>query len=134
MEDKSRGGKTALHILAFVGVTLLLLVIACLAALYIATKGPSESARANVIEWADEHSLGAVAGLFLSDDEEDAILNPANTPDGGAETTDTPLIIISDTAPEASAEPSPEASGQPESSAAPEESPSATDNGEEASP
>ena len=125
MEDKSRGGKTALHILAFVGVTLLLLVIACLAALYIATKGPSESARANVIEWADEHSLGAVAGLFLSDDEEDAILNPANTPD-------TPLIIISDTAPEASAEPSPEASGQPESSAAPEESPSATDNGEEA--
>ena len=53
MEDKSRGGKTALHILAFVGVTLLLLVIACLAALYIATKGPSESARANVIEWAD---------------------------------------------------------------------------------
>ena len=83
---------------------------------------------------ADYHhdNLGAVAGLFLSDDEEDAILNPVNTPDGGAETTDTPLIIISDTAPEASAEPSPEASGQPESSAAPEESPSATDNGEEA--
>ena len=43
MEAKGRGagGRKALHVLAFIGVTLLLLVIALAAALFIATRGPS---------------------------------------------------------------------------------------------
>ena len=43
MDDRKRGGKTALHVLAFVGVTVLLLIIALLAALFIATKGPKHA-------------------------------------------------------------------------------------------
>ena len=73
MEDKGRGagGKTALHVLAFIGVTVLLLAIAAGAALYIATKGPSDSAREAVYDWAGEHGLGSVAGIFLSAEEKE---------------------------------------------------------------
>lgn len=138
MEDKGRGGKTALHILAFIGMTLLLLVIACLAAIYIATKGPSETAGANVVRWADGHGLGFAATLFISDEEEKAILSPDSDEPGNVEVTDSPMIIIPDEAPsvtggeepETSAEPSPEPSGN--ASDAPEESPAASGNGEEA--
>lgn len=61
MEEKGRGGKTALHILAFIGITLALLIVAALAALYITTRGPSEAARDNFVEWADSHGLGFAA-------------------------------------------------------------------------
>ena len=135
MEEKGRGGKTALHILAFIGITVLLLVIACLAAAFIATKGPSEAARDNVVVWAEEHGLGFAAGLFLSAEEENAILNPSD-PAEDVQPSATPFIVVtdgqpepSDAAPEESVQP--EESAAPESSEAPEESPAASD-GEEA--
>ena len=135
MEEKGRGGRTALHILAFIGITVLLLVIACLAAVFIATKGPSEAARDNVVVWAEEHGLGFAAGLFLSAEEENAILNPSD-PAEDVQPPATPFLVVadgqpepSDAAPEESVQP--EESAAPESSGAPEESPAASD-GEEA--
>ena len=129
MEEKGRGGRTALHILAFIGITVLLLVIACLAAVFIATKGPSEAARDNVVVWAEEHGLGFAA------EEENAILNPSD-PAEDVQPSATPFIVVtdgqpepSDAAPEESVQP--EESAAPESSEAPEESPAASD-GEEA--
>ncbi len=138
MKEKGRGGgKLAAHILAFIGVTLLLLALALTAAVYIATKGPSETARANVYEWADERGLGAIAGLFLSAEEKTAILNPASGQDETPEVSDTPMIIVSDEALPGASETTeesaaPETSEEPETSTAPEESPAASDNGEEA--
>lgn len=129
MEEKGRGGKTALHILAFIGITVLLLVIACLAAVFIATKGPSETARDNVVVWAEEHGLGFAAGLFLSAEEENAILNPSD-PAEDVQPSATPFIVVTDGQPEPS-DAAPEESAAPESSEAPEESPAASD-GEEA--
>ena len=129
MEEKGRGGRTALHILAFIGITVLLLVIACLAAVFIATKGPSETARDNVVVWAEEHGLGFAAGLFLSAEEENAILNPSD-PEEDVQPSATPFIVVTDGQPEPS-DAAPEESAAPESSEAPEESPAASD-GEEA--
>lgn len=129
MEEKGRGGRTALHILAFIGITVLLLVIACLAAVFIATKGPSETARDNVVVWAEEHGLGFAAGLFLSAEEENAILNPSD-PAEDVQPSATPFIVVTDGQPEPS-DAAPEESAAPESSEAPEESPAASD-GEEA--
>ena len=129
MEEKGRGGRTALHILAFIGITVLLLVIACLAAVFIATKGPSEAARDNVVVWAEEHGLGFAAGLFLSAEEENAILNPSD-PAEDVQPSATPFIVVTDGQPEPS-DAAPEESAAPESSEAPEESPAASD-GEEA--
>ena len=129
MEEKGRGGKTALHILAFIGITVLLLVIACLAAVFIATKGPSEAARDNVVGWAEEHGLGFAAGLFLSAEEENTILNPSDQAED-VQPSATPFIVVTDGQPEPS-DAAPEESASPESSEAPEESPAASD-GEEA--
>ena len=129
MEEKGRGGRTALHILAFIGITVLLLVIACLAAVFIATKGPSETARDNVVVWAEEHGLGFAAGLFISAEEENAILNPSD-PAEDVQPSATPFIVVTDGQPEPS-DAAPEESAAPESSEAPEESPAASD-GEEA--
>ena len=131
MEEKGRGGRTALHILAFIGITVLLLVIACLAAVFIATKGPSETARDNVVVWAEEHGLGFAAGLFLSAEEENAILNPSD-PAEDVQPSATPFIVVTDGQPEPS-DAAPEESAAPESSEAPEESPAANDGEEAAS-
>lgn len=131
MEEKGRGGKTALHILAFIGITVLLLVIACLAEVFIATKGPSEAARDNVVVWAEEHGLGFAAGLFLSAEEENAILNPSD-PAEDVQPSATPFIVVTDGQPEPS-DAAPEESAAPESSEAPEESPAASDGEEAAS-
>ena len=131
MEEKGRGGRTALHIPAFIGITVLLLVIACLAAVFIATKGPSETARDNVVVWAEEHGLGFAAGLFLSAEEENAILNPSD-PAEDVQPSATPFIVVTDGQPEPS-DAAPEESAAPESSEAPEESPAANDGEEAAS-
>lgn len=134
MEEKGRGGKTALHILAFIGITLALLIVAALAALYITTRGPSEAARDNFVEWADSHGLGFAAGLFISDELEDGILNPPSVDGEQPVPSSAPLITVSEEAPEASASPSesPETSAAPETSTEPEASPAPSDNGEEA--
>lgn len=127
MQEKGRGGKTALHILAFIGITLALLIIAALAAVYIATKGPSETARGNVVEWADGHGLGFAATLFLSDEEENAILNgeASPEPDGGqSDTEGAAFITVTDEAPIMTAAPDDGAEETPDASA--EETPEAS--------
>ena len=131
MEDKGRSaGKTVLHVLAFIGMALLLLALGCLAAIYMATKGPSEAARADVVNWASERNLSFAAELFLSDEEVDAILNPAETPGTGDNQEETPFIVVT----EGQAEASPDPSEEPATSEEPEttESPAPSDNGEEA--
>lgn len=121
MEEKGRGGKTALHVLAFIGVTLALLIIAALAALYIVTKGPSDAARDSFVGWSAEHGLGGVSTLFLSDQEEkDAMGGGDAIDDVQPESSDVPIIIVSEEAPDTSA--APEASAEPDTSAAPETS------------
>lgn len=131
MEEKGRsGGKTALHVLAFIGVTLALIIIAALIAIYIVTKGPSTAARDKFVDWSNDHGLGFAATLFLND-EETGDADPAPTASEDVEATETPMIIVADEAPEATPEASPEDSGA-ETSAAPEASPAASDNGEEA--
>lgn len=121
MEEKGRGGKTALHVLAFIGVTLALLIIAALAALYIVTKGPSDAARDSFVGWSAENGLGGVSTLFLSDQEEkDAMGGGDAIDDVQPESSDVPMIIVSEEAPDTSA--APEASAEPDTSAAPEAS------------
>lgn len=139
MEAKGRGagGRKALHVLAFIGVTLLLLVIALAAALFIATKGPSESAREAVYDWAAERNLQGIAGVFLSSEEQAELADaPGGNPPAGEEPAESaqPMIIISEEAPEAAEEPS--ESETPESEApdseAPESEAPAETGGEEA--
>lgn len=139
MEAKGRGagGRKALHVLAFIGVTLLLLVIALAAALFIATKGPSESAREAVYDWAAERNLQGIAGVFLSSEEQAELADaPDGNPPAGEEPAESaqPMIIISEEAPEAAEEPS--ESETPESEApdseAPESEAPAETGGEEA--
>ena len=130
MDDRKSGGKTALHVLAFVGVTVLLLIIALLAALFIATKGPSEAAREAVYDWAAERNMQSVAGIFLSAEEKDALAGRGEEPGPGINdpvTTERPLITLTDEAPVQSSETpeeSPEATGEAE--------PESTENAEEA--
>lgn len=139
MEAKGRGagGRKALHVLAFIGVTLLLLVIALAAALFIATRGPSGSAREAVYDWAAERNLQGIAGVFLSSEEQAELADaPAGNPPAGEEPAESaqPMIIISEEAPEAAEEPAeseaPE-SEAPESEAPESEAPAET-GGEEA--
>lgn len=139
MEAKGRGagGRKALHVLAFIGVTLLLLVIALAAALFIATKGPSESAREAVYDWAAERNLQGIAGVFLSSEEQAELADATDgNPPAGEEPAESaqPMIIISEEAPEAAEEPS--ESETPESEApdseAPESEAPAETGGEEA--
>lgn len=139
MEAKGRGagGRKALHVLAFIGVTLLLLVIALAAALFIATRGPSESAREAVYDWAAERNLQGIAGVFLSSEEQAELADATDgNPPAGEEPAESaqPMIIISEEAPEAAEEPS--ESEAPESEApdseAPESEAPAETGGEEA--
>ena len=120
---RSSGGRTAAHVLAFIGMAVLLIAIAAGAALYIATRGPSPSAREIVYDWASERGLGSVAGLFLSQEELAAMADVPgeNAPEDDAQPGETqqPMISISEEAPETA---EPEESAAPEESAEPEES------------
>ena len=125
MEDKRRGsgGRTALHILAFIGVAVLLIAIALTAALWITTKGPSATARDEFVVWADDHGLGFAAGLFLSDAEENAALNPGSEDETPPAASEQPMIIVADPddkpaeSPEAEGDDAPAGTGAPESPA-----------------
>ena len=106
--------------LAFVGVTVLLLIIALLAALFIATKGPSEAAREAVYDWAAERNMQSVAGIFLSAEEKDALAGRGEEPEPGINdpvTTERPLITLTTRRPCRAARlrrRSPEATGEAE--------------------
>lgn len=79
-EDKMQRGEAgsgslAGRIFAFVGVTLAVLILAALAAVFIITKGPSPAARAEFVKRTEDSGLSFVTKLFVPGDEIEAILS-----------------------------------------------------------
>lgn len=103
-EDGS--GSAVGKVFAFIGVTLVVLILAALAAVFIITKGPSPAAKSEFVKRTADSGLSFVTKLFVPGDEIDAIL--------AGEETDAPE-------PEESA--APEESEAPEESAEPSEAP-----------
>ena len=64
-EDGSAAGK----VFAFIGVTLVVLILAALAAVFIITKGPSPAARAEFVRRTADSGLAFVTKLFVPGDE-----------------------------------------------------------------
>lgn len=93
-------------VFAFIGVTLVVLILAALAAVFIITKGPSPAAKSEFVKRTADSGLSFVTKLFVPGDEIEAIL--------AGEETDAPE-------PEESA--APEESEAPEESAEPSEAP-----------
>ena len=71
--DEGGAGRVAGRVFAFVGVTLACAVIAVLAAVFIITKGPSPAAREVFVQRASDSGLSFLAGLFVPEDEIEAI-------------------------------------------------------------
>lgn len=103
-EDGS--GSVVGKVFAFIGVTLVVLILAALAAVFIITKGPSPAAKSEFVKRTADSGLSFVTKLFVPGDEIEAIL--------AGEETDAPE-------PEESA--APEESEAPEESAEPSEAP-----------
>lgn len=103
-EDGS--GSAVGKVFAFIGVTLVVLILAALAAVFIITKGPSPAAKSEFVKRTADSGLSFVTKLFVPGDEIEAIL--------AGEETDAPE-------PEESA--APEESEAPEESAEPSEAP-----------
>ena len=103
-EDGS--GSAVGKVFAFIGVTLVVLILAALAAVFIITKGPSPAAKSEFVKRTADSGLSFVTKLFVPGDEIEAIL--------AGEETDAPE-------PEESA--APEESEAPEESAEPSEDP-----------
>ena len=117
--DEGGAGRVAGRVFAFVGVTLACAVIAVLAAVLIITKGPSPAAREVFVQRASDSGLSFLAGLFVPEDEIEAILAPEETPVQSEEP-------VESAAPAESAEPvesdAPAESAEPVESDAPAES------------
>ena len=116
--DEGGAGRVAGRVFAFVGVTLACAVIAVLAAVFIITKGPSPAAREVFVQRASD------SGLFVPEDEIEAILAPEETPVQSEEPVESAAPAESD-APAESAEPvesdAPAESEEPAGSEAPEQ-------------
>lgn len=82
-EDGSAAGK----VFAFIGVTLVVLILAALAAVFIITKGPSPAARAEFVRRTADSGIGFVTKLFVPADEIETILSgeTEQTPAGDEE-------------------------------------------------
>ena len=125
-EDKRQreDGSAAGTVFAFIGVTLVVLILAALAAVFIITKGPSPAARAEFVRRTADSGLAFVTKLFVPGDEIEAILagdaapSESETPDESA-------------APETSEAPA--ESAEPETSEAPAESAEPSENAGETS-
>lgn len=129
-EDGS--GSAVGKVFAFIGVTLVVLILAALAAVFIITKGPSPAAKSEFVKRTADSGLSFVTKLFVPGDEIEAIL--------AGEETDVPEPEESaapeeSEAPEESAEPSeaPAESETPAESEAPEESAEPSDDAGETS-
>lgn len=103
-EDGS--GSAVGKVFAFIGVTLVVLILAALAAVFIITKGPSPAAKSEFVKRTADSGLSFVTKLFVPGDEIEAIL-------AGDETN----------APEPEESAAPEESEAPEESAEPSEAP-----------
>lgn len=121
-EDGSAAGK----VFAFIGVTLVVLILAALAAVFIITKGPSPAARAEFVRRTADSGLAFVTKLFVPGDEIEAIL--AGDEDAAPSESETPDESAAPETSEAPAE-----SAEPETSEAPAESAEPSENAGETS-
>ena len=71
-EDGS--GSAVGKVFAFIGVTLVVLILAALAAVFIITKGPSPAAKSEFVKRTADSGLSFVTKLFVPGDEIEAIL------------------------------------------------------------
>lgn len=129
-EDGS--GSAVGKVFAFIGVTLVVLILAALAAVFIITKGPSPAAKSEFVKRTADSGLSFVTKLFVPGDEIEAILAGDET--DAPEPEESAAPEESD-APEESAEPSeaPAESETPAESEAPEESAEPSDDAGETS-
>lgn len=130
-EDGSAAGK----VFAFIGVTLVVLILAALAAVFIITKGPSPAARAEFVRRTADSGLAFVTKLFVPGDEIEAILaedeaeqTPAGDEDAATAESETPDESAAPDTSEAPAE-----SAEPDTSEAPAESAEPSENAGETS-
>jgi hypothetical protein len=121
-EDGSAAGK----VFAFIGVTLVVLILAALAAVFIITKGPSPAARAEFVRRTADSGLAFVTKLFVPGDEIEAIL--AGDEDAAPSESETPDESAAPETSEAPAE-----SAEPDTSEAPAESAEPSENAGETS-
>ncbi len=89
-------GKVAGRVLAFIFVTLLLVVVSLYGVMWVLMKGPSPSAqKLFTLSVRETSAVGFLANLYLTDDEIAAIVNE-NSAEASSETTNTSLITISE--------------------------------------
>lgn len=124
-EDGS--GSAVGKVFAFIGVTLVVLILAALAAVFIITKGPSPAAKSEFVKRTADSGLSFVTKLFVPGDEIEAILAGDETDAPEPEESAAPE---ESEAPAESAEPSeaPEESETPAESEAPAESAEPSDD------
>lgn len=129
-EDGS--GSAVGKVFAFIGVTLVVLILAALAAVFIITKGPSPAAKSEFVKRTADSGLSFVTKLFVPGDEIEAILAGEEIDAPEPEESAAPE---ESEAPEESAEPSeaPAESETPAESEAPEESAEPSDDAGETS-
>lgn len=129
-EDGS--GSAVGKVFAFIGVTLVVLILAALAAVFIISKGPSPAAKSEFVKRTADSGLSFVTKLFVPGDEIDAILAGDETDAPEPEESAAPE---ESEAPEESAEPSeaPAESETPAESEAPAESAEPSDDAGETS-
>ncbi len=129
-EDGS--GSAVGKVFAFIGVTLVVLILAALAAVFIITKGPSPAAKSEFVKRTADSGLSFVTKLFVPGDEIDAILAGDETDAPEPEESAAPA---ESEAPDESAEPSeaPAESETPAESEAPEASAEPSDDAGETS-
>lgn len=129
-EDGS--GSAVGKVFAFIGVTLVVLILAALAAVFIITKGPSPAAKSEFVKRTADSGLSFVTKLFVPGDEIEAILAGDETDAPEPEESAAPE---ESEAPEESAEPSeaPAESETPAESEAPEASAEPSDDAGETS-
>ena len=129
-EDGSAAGK----VFAFIGVTLVVLILAALAAVFIITKGPSPAARAEFVRRTADSGLAFVTKLFVPGEIEailagdEAEQTPAGDEDAAPSESETPDESAAPETSEAPAE-----SAEPETSEAPAESAEPSENAGETS-
>jgi len=109
-----------------IGVTLVVLILAALAAVFIITKGPSPAARAEFVRRTADSGLAFVTKLFVPGDEIEAIL--AGDEDAAPSESETPDESAAPETSEAPAE-----SAEPDTSEAPAESAEPSENAGETS-
>lgn len=129
-EDGS--GSAVGKVFAFIGVTLVVLILAALTAVFIITKGPSPAAKSEFVKRTADSGLSFVTKLFVPGDEIEAILAGDETDAPEPEESAAPE---ESEAPEESAEPSeaPAESETPAESEAPAESAEPSDDAGETS-